>query len=275
MKRMIAMLICCGALGLAQEPAAGTAKTVQAGLTAEKHQWLQKVIDVKYADVNALSKLLGNLVQGDLDPRYNRVIAQPDLHAISIGTYDPAFLQMAEEMIKRYDVATWSWAKPAAQARDIEVVAYILVASPKGTAGDALPADLEGVGKQLRSLFGYRDLKLMDTALIRVREGHGGDMNGDATGLIESAKAPTGYQLEFQSAQVRAGERGNVIELGHFRFRVLSAYESSPGTTGNREVVGFYTDLSIADSQKIVVGKSRIGGADQALVLVLTARVVE
>ena len=109
MKRMIAMLICCGALGLAQEPAAGTAKTVQAGLTAEKHQWLQKVIDVKYADVNALSKLLGNLVQGDLDPRYNRVIAQPDLHAISIGTYDPAFLQMAEEMIKRYDVATWSW----------------------------------------------------------------------------------------------------------------------------------------------------------------------
>ncbi len=165
MKRMFMMLICCGALGFAQEPAAGTEKTVQAGTApAEKRQWLQKVIDVKYADVNALARLLGNLAQGDLDPRFNRVIAQPDLHAISIGTYDPSFMQMAEEMVKRYDVATWSWVHPAAQVRDIEVTAYILEVSPKGTAGDALPPDLDGVAKQLRTLFGYRDLKLMDTS---------------------------------------------------------------------------------------------------------------
>jgi hypothetical protein len=271
MKRMLMILICCGTLGVAQEPAAGTAKTVQWGTTpTEKRPWLQKVIDVKYAEVIPLANLIGSLRPGGSP---DRVSPQVDLHAISIGTFDPAFLQLAEEIIKRYDVAAQG--QPAKQGHDIELVAYILVASPKGTAGDALPADLDGVAKQLRSLFGYRDLKLMDTALIRARDGHGGgDVSGDATGLVEGAKVPTFYDLAFQSAQVRAEAKGNAIELGHFRFRVLSTYESSPGKMSNREVVDFNTDLSIADSQKVVVGKSSVGSAEQALILVLSARVV-
>jgi hypothetical protein len=131
------------------------------------------------------------------------------------------------------------------------------------------------VAKQLRSLFGYRDLKLMDTALIRTREGHVGDMSGSANGLSEGSKAPTDYQLWFKSAQVRAGEKGNLIELSDFHFKVRFAFETSPGSQLSFSNLGFSTDLSIADSQKVVVGKSKIGSADQALILVLSARVVD
>jgi hypothetical protein len=138
-----------------------------------------------------------------------------------------------------------------------------------------LPADLDGVAKQLRAVFGYRDLKLVDTALIRAREGRPGNMSGELYGLAEDVKAPADYQMDFTSAQVRAGERGNVVALGDFRFS-LPLVHHTYGVNGVTVAsnIGFKTDLSIADSQKVVVGKSRIGGADQALVLVLTARVV-
>jgi hypothetical protein len=265
------MLICCGALGFAQEPAAGTEKTVQTGTApAEKRQYLQRVIEVKNGEVKALGNLLTSL-----SPGHTIVVPHPDLKVISIGTYDPEFLKLAEEIVKRYDVARQS--QPAAQEHDIEVVAYILVASPKGTAGDALPAELEGVAKQLRSLFGYRDLKLVDSALIRTREDHAGEVSGSALGLVEGASkaGPSDYKMGFKGAEVRAGEKGNVIELSNFHFYARLVFEASPGPGSFSSTVSFETDLSIADSQKVVVGKSKIGSGDQALILVLTARVVE
>jgi hypothetical protein len=264
---MLMILICCGALGFAQEPAAGTSKDVKAvTAAAERPKYLQKVIDVKHGEVGALAKLLGNLA-----PSMTTVSAQPDLQAISIGTYDPSFLVLADEVVKRYDVARQS--QPATQLHDIELVAYILIASPKGTAGDALPPDLDGVAKQLRSLFGYRDLKLLDTAWIRAIEHSSGAVSGSVAGLAEGSKVPSKYTMRFKSASVGAEEKGNVIYLSDFMFNYQLPYEAAMGTTSWVDL-GFNTDLSIADSQKVVVGKSKIGSADQALVLVLSARVV-
>lgn len=266
MKRVCMILICCGALGFAQEPVAATEKKVQLGTAAtEKPKYLQSVIEVKNGEVKDLARLLESLAPGG-----TRVNAHPDLKLISIGTYDPSFLQMAEEVVKRYDVARQ--VQPSKQARDIELVAYILIASPKGTAGDALPADLEGVAKQLRSLFGYRDLRLLDTALIRTLDSHGGDVSGSVAGLVEGLKVPSTYQLRFKTAS--SVQERTQIYLDDFHFSMRFPYESGGQGQVSYSDVGFGTDIFMADSQKVVVGKSRIGGVDQALVLVLMARVV-
>ncbi|MGD0580532.1 MAG: hypothetical protein ABSC08_16595, partial [Bryobacteraceae bacterium] len=127
MKRMFLMLICCGALGFAQEPAAGTEKTVQLGTAAtEKPKYLQSVIEVKNGEVNDLARLLDTLAPGG-----TRVSTHHDLKLISIGTYDPEFIKLADEIVKRYDVARQK--EPPAVQHDIELTAYILVASPQGT----------------------------------------------------------------------------------------------------------------------------------------------
>jgi hypothetical protein len=39
--------------------------------------------------------------------------------------------------------------------------------------------------------------------------------------------------------------------------------------------LGFDTDLNLREGQKVVVGKSHIGAGNSALILVLSARVVE
>jgi hypothetical protein len=227
MKRILTALFCLAGFALAQTTAPPT--------EGEKRQWLQAVIDVKYADTNALAKLLGNMAQGDADPRFNRAIAQPDLHAISIGTYDPSFLKLAEEIVKRYDVPR---AGPdLSHTHGVEIVAHILLAGPKGSSGDALPADLEPVAKQLRSVFGYTDIRLLDSALIRGRENKGSEVSGTLNGLIEElkmegSKTPSIYRLRVKNIWVEQSGKGRSVLLEDFRFSTKIPYATGSVGTG-------------------------------------------
>jgi hypothetical protein len=260
MKRMLIALFCLTGLALAQ--------TATPSPASEKPKWIQKVIDVKYADTIQLADLLGNMQQGGSP---DRVKPQPQLHAISIGTYDPSFLKLAEEIIQRYDVPT---AKTATGHQyGVEIVAHILLAAPKGASGDAVPADLEPVAKQLRSVFGYADIRLLDSALIRGREESGSEVTGILSELTEGVKMEVFYDIHVSKVRVEPGGKVNSIVLQGFRFRTRIPYQEGAGVQFRD--VGFDTDLSIAEGQKVVVGKSRAGMDNQSLILVLSARVVE
>lgn len=270
MKRMMIALFCLAGLALAQTPPPAE--------STEKPKWIQKVIDVKYADPGPLAKLLGNLQKyGTNEP----VIAQPDLHAISIGTYDPSFLKLAEEIIQRYDVPRK--APDTTHTHGVEIVAHILLAGPKGSSGDALPAGLEQVAKQLRSTFGYTDIRLLDSALIRGRETKSSEISGTMSGLIEGLgivdlKTPSIYRLRIKNIWVEQGAKGSSVLLEEFRFSARIPYATgSAGTSVQYQFMdlGFDTDLNVLEGQKVVVGKSHIGESKEALILVLSARVVE
>ena len=263
MKRIIAILLCAAGL-------AGAQTATPPPESVEKPKWIQKVIDLKYADPAPLSKLLGNMQQGGSP---DRVIAQPDLHAISIGTYDPSFLKLAEEIIRRYDVPQAATVITGHQY-GVEIVAHILLAGPKGSSGDALPADLAPVAKQLRSVFGYTDIRLLDSALIRGREGRSSDTSGTLGGVFEAMKTPTIYQMRINKIAVEPGGKGNAISLEGFKFGVRMPYEVGMGQYQFMDL-GFNTDLNLLEGQKIVVGKSHVGQGNDALILVLSARVAE
>ncbi len=263
MKWILTALFCLTSLASGQN---GTTPPETAG----KPKWIQKVIDLKYADANVLAKLLGNMEQGGSP---DRVIAQGDLHAISIGTYDPSFVKLAEEIIQRYDVPPARGAV-IPQQHGVEIVAHILLAAPKGSSGDALPADLAPVAKQLRSIFGYTDIRLLDSALIRGREARGSEVNGMLGALAEGVKAPTSYRMRIKSMRVEQDGNRNSVTLEGFTFS--TRFQVETGQTQFQFMdVGFDTDLSIPEGQKVVVGKSRIGASNEALILVLSARVVE
>jgi hypothetical protein len=263
MKRLLTALFCLAGIASAQ--------TYQPPPDAK---WVQKVIDVKYANTNALAQLLGGMKQGR---NADSVTAQLDLHAISVGSYDPSFLKLAEDIIKRYDVPT---AAPAAPSHHygVEIVAYILLAGPKGSSGDALPTDLEPVAKQLRSVFGYTDIRLLESSLIRGREATSlspqVEVSGTLSGLAEGQKVPVIYQIRVRKIGVESNGKLNTVALEHFSFEARLPYEAGPDKTDFMGL-GFNTDLSIAEGQKVVVGKSHIGAGNQALILVLSARIVE
>ena len=98
---------------------------------------------------------------------------------------------------------------PTRGDRNVEVITYILMASKKGSAGEALPSELDGVAKQLKSVFGYTDFRLLDASVVRAREGISVDTTGNATtGGLESNSPPANYQFAIQERADDSGRQG-------------------------------------------------------------------
>lgn len=247
-------------------------------------KWQQKVFDVKYADAQALARLVLSACQS----RETRVVENVALRAISVGTPEDRDMATAEELIKRYDVPRGA-VTPTGN-RNIELVAYMLMAAPKGTAGEALPAELDPVAKQLKALFGYGDFRLLDSPMIRTREGVEAQSNGNA-GIINPAlpNASSTYSLRIKDTRVVPSERGNLIKLDGFRFGIrvpypTASFQPGQGSQGvaplistqiNYSDVGFNTELDIREGQKVVVGKAKVDNTGSAFILVLTAKAID
>lgn len=246
-------------LALAALPLAAQDKP--AGPPTPQPEYVQRVVEVQHQKVNEIANLLGG----------SGVTMRPNEHFRAISLYGPKELVEATVAeIKRLD-------KPVMQtSRNVELVAYLILASPKGTAGDAVPSDLEPVVKQLQSIFGLRDFRLFETALIRVREGSAIETSGSAQMPASDADLPTSlYQIRCTSTAISAAGAQRTVRLDNFRLNIRVPYRTGGSGVFNYADLGFNTHLDVREGQKVVVGQSKVGQGDSALVLVLTARVAE
>ena len=215
-----------------------------------------RVFQLKYTDPKQLTGLLAP---------FGPVITNPEMKALTITALKESFPAI-EEIIHRLDVP----------ARNIEVTIYLLSALGTPSAG-AIPAELESVVKQLKSMFSYKSYQLIDTELIRVRAGEGGEVSGIINGVpaIEGARPVS--QIKFKSATFSTDERGVTIRIDLLRLGVKVPTVS--GSNGGQKQylyidTGISTDVDIREGQKVVVGKANMDGTDRASIVVLTAKVV-
>lgn len=257
---------------LAQKaPAPGSAPPVKPesvpAVQPETRKRQVKIFDVKYANVGALSSMLNDLRHGSSP---DRAVPQPGLHAIEVEAYSAAFLQSAEELIRRFDVPEMS----VAQNHDFEIVAHILAASGTAGAATTLPKDLEAVTRQLKETFGFTDVTLVDSAIEHCREGRDAFTKGYVSGLSDGATQPSSYEMTSHMVRYEPGTKKGSITLYGFQFKLRLAYLPAGQTTGPTlwQDVTFQTDLNIPEGQCVVVGKSKIGTEDKSVVLVLQVR---
>ena len=236
----------------------------------EARPWVQRVFDVKYADVDSLTRMLKGTSPSTSQ---DHIEGLPALHAIAVGAYNPATLTRAEELITRFDVPQMS----VAQNHDFEIVAYFLLAGQG--PGDPIPKDLEAVAKQLSTAYGYQDLKLLDSSLVRSREGREAAAKGALAALgagaspVGSASAAAKYEWSVKMTRLEPGAKRSAVVLYGFHF-VLKAPVQTAGQTDWQEFSSD-SDLSIVDGEKTVALKSRIGSEDKTVIVVMTARVLE
>lgn len=226
-----------------------------------------KLFEVKYASVEALAGMLNELRQGSSP---DRAVAQPGLHAVEVEAYSAAFLQSAEDLVRRFDVPEMS----VEQNRDFEIVAHILAASRSPSAGLALPKELEDTARQLKETFGYTDVVLVDSAIEHCREGREAFTKGNVSGLSDGTTQPSSYEMTHRIARYESGAKRGSVTLYGFQFKMRLAYLPAGQTAGPTQWqdVTFQTDLNIPEGQSVVVGKSKIGTEDKSLVLVLQVR---
>jgi len=177
----------------------------------------------------------------------------------------------AVEAIKRLDV-------PPAPVPDIEVTAYLITASmgPNTESAPPLPDGLNAVVTQLKDLFHYRGYRLLDSAVVRSRNGSSGQVEGATSAPDSSVRNKTIYSFGFDRA-ILSGDKNRVIHLEHLRLDLKSPFVLGPSAQNIQYASSnIRTDVDIREGQKVVVGKaSTASGGDGALILVLSAKVVE
>jgi hypothetical protein len=237
------------ALGLAAMAGAQEAAKPVGEKTPEKRE--SRVLRLKHADPERVFNLLYVFP----------VTARPDreLKAIAVsGT--PEAVATYEEAVKRLDV-------PAPAPKNIELTAYILEASPQADPAWTVPTELQGVAKQLKTLFAFQGLRLLDTLALRTREG----TPASATGVLPySPTRAVRYNLDFNAAKFMGEER--VIRIDRLCLRASPGPGASP--PGSFEL---RADLDFKEGQKAVVGKTgtEIENKQSTLILILSGKAAE
>lgn len=225
----------------------------------------QEIVEIEHADVNALTRVLS------VFPVH--VEAHPEMGMITLrgNREDVALAVMAAQ---RLDV-------PPAPSATVEVTAHVLGASRERTLEGGVPPQLEEVAAQLREVFGYRGVRLLDSMVIRVRDRGDGVVRGVISPGPDEPDLP--YIFGFNRLSLVDGDGGRQVRLDGLLFEARIGAPDPPAASEGpnpprprADVVHLETDIDVREGQKAVVGKAAGGRGDrEALILVIEARVTE
>jgi hypothetical protein len=223
---------------------------------------VQKVVTIK----NGNWKGIWNTLK-ELAPTNGMVISVSDNdHLILSGPKDS--VAAFEEIIKQLDV-------PPVVKKDVETTVYMIIASAQ--SGNAIPLspDLDPAVKQLKNIFNYKGFRLLESFVLRSRDGENGQTNGFLPPL---ENLPPGnkisYQFQYNEVSIDGSDSARVAHFHHLSLSIRVPIAVASGTTN--EDARIATDLDVPEGKKVVVGKtSALEGADGALILVISAKVVD
>ncbi|MEZ5398528.1 MAG: hypothetical protein R2729_02600 [Bryobacteraceae bacterium] len=215
-----------------------------------------KIVEVRHKKPCAIAALIHRRTPAAMD-------CSDELGSISLSGA-PEAVAMAEGMIRQLD-------QPAPERRSIEITAYMVLGTSDKTTD--LPKPLSGVAAQLQQVFPYAGFRLIETMLVRGREGEG----GEASGLMPVPGEPEAkpiYQFRYRECRVTGDSGARRFELRDIRFGAKVPIATDKGSFQYIDT-GVNTTVDIREGQKAVIGKASLGPGKESLFLVLSARVAE
>jgi hypothetical protein len=210
-----------------------------------------KVVELKHASAERIRH------SGVLTPFVHRVDMDPSGRYLVVHATNAANLTAAEELIKRLDVPL----------KNVELTFRILVGGTQPQAPDGtspVPADLESVVKQLRASFPFPSYRLLETAVVRTRDGSDGNVSGK---LFNDGR----YDIRFKPIRVTEGSPPQV-RLDELQLRQYFVVSRSDKTTHTDDAF-IKADIDVKEGQKVVVGKSTL--RESALFLIVSVDVID
>jgi hypothetical protein len=168
----------------------------------------------------------------------------------------------AEQLIKNLMSA-------APRERNIEITGYIILANVQaGDGGANMPADLDPVLKQFRSLLNYKSFRVLDTIILRGRE-NSGMSSGGFLALPGTTSATADFRVQ------RPSVTEDIVHLKdlNLNVRITTTRVNEKAVTMNE--VRISTDADVKAGQKVAIGKASVDANGDALILVVSAKVVD
>lgn len=209
----------------------------------------QKLIRLKYVNADSVQGLLGIYMAG-----HGNLRADERTHMIAVSG-PPETVAAVEEAIAKLDVPPL----------DFELTVYLISTSTQ--PGDQLPEALASTVKQLHGVFAYKGYQLVDSFVLRGRDGQ--TQGASAEGTIKNST----YTFRYNRASVLEGTPRMVnLQNLNLLIRTPTGYHDEKGNVQYKSS-GLSSDIDIRDGQKVVVGKSDINNGESPLILVVTAKV--
>jgi type II secretory pathway component GspD/PulD (secretin) len=226
---------------------------------AAKEEVVRKVVQLKYADPERVLSLLVNFGANMRSDRRAKVLTIAGR---------ASQVEAVEEAISKLDV-------PPLPTKDVEVTAYFLLATRPPAEGADLPPELHDVVAQLKKVLNYQSFHLLNSALIRTRDGEGASVTGMVSG--GGANQPANFSLNFQDLNIIPAGNSSIVRIERLAFFVREEERSSEGKLVAKEAptATIQTNIDVPEGQKVVVGKTAFQLPENALVLVLTAKVLD
>jgi hypothetical protein len=231
----------------------------------------QRVFVIQHVSANQLAKVL------KVFPAEIRSVDSRGLNALAVSAKPPVLAAIGET-IKRLDQPN---AGVESASSSVGLTGYILEGLDERQEPEALPAELQAVVGQLRRTFKYGGYRLLDTIVARTRADGSHFSVAGVTEKKLNGLGPSYYHLDANRTAV-VGDAPRVVQLTNLNFGLEIPVPVGPPPSDNskpREFqykrIGLSSDMDIRDGQYVVVGKSGLGDSENALVLVLTAKVVD
>ena len=173
---------------------------------------------------------------------------------------------------------------------NLETQLYLIVGTNQDVDEPRLPAALEPVVKQLRATLPFKNYRLAATLINRVKnEGRlelswiGGPLASVSGAASGGASPVTPSFSQFKVRQVklmRNSENQPVVQMLGFNFGARIPIQVSGAIAANGAVApnfnyentGVATDISMRESEPVIVGTLNVGPSGDAIILVVSAK---
>jgi hypothetical protein len=222
-------------------------------LLAQDSNEITKVIHVRFGRAEAIKGLIGT---GSVSAFANNALR------VVVLKGSASSVAAAEEAIKQLDAPL-----PDELARDVEVTVYVIGAAAQATSEDRATADLAPVIRQLKAVFPYGGYQLLDTMMIRSREGRESQSDGILKHFpsAQNTELDHGYHVLCVLGDRNDPGSDRTVRLERFAFT----------THADKSEISIHTDFDLQDGQKVVVGNTNIDGGNSALFVVASAKFVQ
>lgn len=193
---------------------------------------------------------------------------------IVVVTGLPDKVAVAEAILKAMDVPP----PPAVPKKNIQLTAYLIVAASTGAQGTPIPKDLESPVAQVASMFSYKSFILLDSIVMRATE----NSSAKVSGLLPNGAMPVDsffprgsiYNLDVRGIALPA-QPENTMQISGFHLDLQRNTGIDKEGRDKFQSVTLQTNVDMKEGQKVVVGKANIDGSSNAVIVILTAKVVD
>ena len=231
---------------------------LMAGLAMSEQ--VTKVVDIHYSDRDRLANLVqSKSVNIKFDPQAKFVVLQGE----------KAEVEAIEEILKKIDLPPLN----------MEFTFELISGSKSAGKTTELPAALGGVAKEMKSLFGFQSVTLIDTTTIRMQDGKDSYANGVLPSILTADANPpkAAYSINIRQAGSNGTKGSRLVRIAELRFNAKIPFSSSFGANTQFlfSEMGIQTGLDMKEGQRVVVGKVGMDSGSNPFFLVVSCKVVE